>query len=383
MLSVTGGAALTVGQSAQFTALSSAGQSVTNGAVWQTSDTTVARVSTLGVVLAVGKGSVNISATFQGVRGAVDVLVSASLITSPTITTCGDIVAPGAYTVANDMSLPVSIGSCVNIRASGVTLDCADHAVSGVHVFGGAYIAVQHCTLPTFAWVEKAARVTFHHNHLATITLQGGHDNAVRDNTIDGGYDGSGVVMGEDDGVIVIDEANDTIVNNTIRNVWDAGVEGVDAVTNTLIANNTIDNTGSVGISSYWCTAWRGNTVSGNSITRSPGLVGFIYGVSAAKCADTSTVGVFLNNLFVANRYRQPTVAQQSGGPMNFSLSSLGNERVMNNLIQDNDMGASPGPAPLPPAGFIDGGGNTCAPNTSAFCGGLPLLSWSRPWTLH
>lgn len=367
-IAVTGALGLTVGDSVQFKAMSSSGQDLTSGALWKTSDTTVARVSTLGVVLAVGPGSVIISASSLGVTGQTSVPVAQSIASAPTITRCSDIVAPGSYTVASDMSVPTVIGPCINIRSSGVVLTCADHIVSGVFVMAVSNVTVQHCTLQTPAFVRSSTNVTFHHNHLAAIYLDEGSGNTIRDNVIDGGYDGSGGLVGEDDGVVLQREWGDTISNNDIRNVWDAGIEGTDAITDTVIANNTIDNTGSVGISSYWCTAWSGNTVSGNSITRSPGLVRFVYMVSVTKCKDTSTVGVFVNNRFIGNRYSQPTKDLQSGGSMNFSLSPIG-ARVTNNLIQGNDMGSSFGPDATPENGFINGGGNICAANTSNFCG--------------
>jgi hypothetical protein len=373
-VAVTGAAALTVGDNVQFKAIASTGQDVTFGANWQSSDPVIARVSAQGVVLAVSPGRAIISATSTSVKGQIELSVGAALLTSPTITRCGDIVAPGTYTIASDISQPVFIGLCISIRSGDVELSCADHTVSGIHVFAATNVTVHHCTLQDVSWVTDSANVTFHHNRMATITLEQSRGNTVRDNIIDGGYDGSGRQVGEDDGVILIDERDDTIVDNEIRNVFDAGVEGVDRVTNTVIANNTIDNTGSVGISSYWCTAWTGNTVSGNSITRSPGLVRFIYSVSATKCRDTSIVPVFMSNRFIANRYSQPTPIPQSGGSMNFSLSRLGDAGVENNLIQGNDMGRSYGPEATPENGFINGGGNICAANTSNFCGPLGAM---------
>jgi hypothetical protein len=67
-----------------------------------------------------------------------------------------------------------------------------------------------------------------------------------------------------DDGVVLVDEANDTIPGNTINNVFDAGIEGIDVVQNTAVAQNTIANAGNGGIGSYWCASWTGDVISSN-----------------------------------------------------------------------------------------------------------------------
>jgi hypothetical protein len=65
----------------------------------------------------------------------------------------------------------------------------------------------------------------------------------------------------------------DVVRDNTIMNVFDAGIEGVNAVTNTVIANNTVTNAILAGIGSYHCTHWASNTVNGNRVSSGQFLI--------------------------------------------------------------------------------------------------------------
>ena len=379
-VAVKGPAALGIGRTAQFTATTDSGRDVTIDAVWQTSDAAIARFlsGSTGRLTGFTAGTVTVTATFKGVSATTDVLVSPVRL-PPTITSCGTIAEPGAYTVAADLFQAAAFGACLQIEADGVQLDCGNHTVSGLllsHVTGGT---VSHCSVLTLglpgvaasiAEVADSTNVTLTHNAFATMLLIGGHGNSVIENAIDGEYDGSGLHVGQDDGIVLVDEANDTIQGNTIRNVWDAGIEGVDTVANSSIANNTIVNAGYAGIGAYWCTSWTGNTLSHNSISRSVWMVAFVYEVSQAKCLDTATVGGFANNQMVGNRFSSPL---PSDGSMAFNFPTLDAGRVSNNLIQGNDLGSQPGPTTVPASGFINGGGNICEPFSSPFCGGLAV----------
>src|SRR6185295_7003401 len=106
----------------------------------------------------------------------------------------------------------------------------------------------------------------------AMISLQNGSNTRIRDNSIDGGWNGVPVLsgcaagsVGADDGIVLNVETGDTIDGNTIRNTWDAGIEGVSTLSATSITNNIILNSWA-GIGSYHSTNWQGNVVTGNSI---------------------------------------------------------------------------------------------------------------------
>jgi Right handed beta helix region len=377
-LVVAGQTALGVGEKAQLKATTGAGEDVTAQATWTSNDRTVATVAPGGLATGVRPGPVQFSATYRNVSARLDVTVAEIAITSPGITSCGAIALPGNYRLDDNLATPVPAGPCLAIRVSGVHLDCGDHTVTGIYVSGVTDVAVSHCTFVTesvgsgqsFAIVENSSGVTVDHNRLSGVIFRGGGSNRLLENTIDGGYDGAvGGTAGQDDGVVIVDEVNDVIEGNTIANVWDAGIEGLDVVANTVISNNVIVNAGAAGISSYWCTNWTGNTVSGNTVSRSPNLVFFNHQSSTSKCQVKDTPLAFANNRITGNAFRD----RKAGGAeasMYFYFPTAGADEVFNNLIQDNDMGTAPGPYVVPEAGFIDGGGNICGGFFNAFCGG-------------
>jgi parallel beta-helix repeat protein len=362
-ISITGSAALSLTQTTQLRA-SSSGLDVTGAAAWRSSDPEVARVSSAGLVTTRAAGTTEISATWRDATGILHVVVTPVVLSEPVIMACGNIVAPGAYVIGADLSQTIfpDVVGCVNIMSSAVQLDCAHHAVSAVRALGVSGVTVTNCR-GTVAIVSNSTNVTFEHNALATIdvvgggsnlitqntasviTLHGSNGNQVSENVLDGGYDGNWGQVGQDDGILLIDEANDTIQDNTIRNYYDAGIEGVDAVANTRIENNTIVNAAFAGIGAYWCTSWTGNTIRGNGVTRSPRLMFSNFSVGP-PCRNLSTVGAFTNNQIVGNRFSSPTYFAQPINSLylNFGAMPMKASSVTNNLVQDNDLGTAPGP---------------------------------------
>jgi catechol 2,3-dioxygenase-like lactoylglutathione lyase family enzyme/uncharacterized damage-inducible protein DinB len=365
-LTIKGPVAFTIGQTSQLAAVLSTGQDVTIGATWKSSDSSVARISTTGLLTAMGAGTAAIAASFQAASGTSTVTVTPVFLSS-TIATCGIILNSGNYQVAADLSLPPSFGPCLQVRAGAIQLDCRQHMISMIQLSGVNDVTVTNCARGTFVDVDNSTNVTIAHNTLLEILLSGGSGNRVLDNTIDGGYDGSGGQVGQDDGIVVADEANDMIQRNIIRNVFDAGIEGLDVVADSDITDNTIVNAAVAGIASYWCTNWTGNIVGGNSVSGSSWMVDFIYEVGLGKCVNLSTPGAFQNNRIIGNRFTSPNTR---GGGMNFNFPTLPAGTVIGNFIQGNDLGAASGPFVNPASGFLDGGGNICAPGTSPFCGG-------------
>jgi len=373
-VTITGAATLAVGETTELVAKTDAGAVVTVGSDWRTSDLNVATISPLGVLTARRSGTATITAAYRGATGTFQVTVTALQIFSPAIAACGDIVAPGSYSLANDISMPVPYGACLKVLANGVQLDCHGHSLTGVLLTNVSNVRVTNCTFVTdlfgtgqsFAGVYHSSQVTFDHNRLSSIFLEGGSNNTVLDNAIDGGYDGSLKAVGQDDGVVLIDETGDTIRGNTIRNVYDAGIEGVDVVANSEIANNVIVNAADTGIGSYWCTSWTGNRISGNTVSHGSSLLKFIYKVGTSKCVNPSTPGAFADNQFVGNRFFDQTL--EAGLVIAFDFPTLPPGVVFNNLIQGNDIAGFLGPNPVPAAGFVNGGRNVCLPN-NPFCG--------------
>ena len=77
---VVGGLAPTRGNTAQFTATATMSdgttQVVTSLATWGSSNTTIATVSTSGVVTGVADGTLSITATYQSTIGSITILIT-------------------------------------------------------------------------------------------------------------------------------------------------------------------------------------------------------------------------------------------------------------------------------------------------------------------
>lgn len=191
-------------------------------------------------------------------------------------------------------SIIVPSGACPTIAANAVRLDCAGPGVTGISISEVSDVSVTNCTPITesigsgqsFVIVTKSTNVTFTQNRLLSIVLTGGHNNRVLQNSIDGGYDGSGNLVGHDHGVFLVNESNATIQGNTRRNFYNAGIEGSEVVGDSLIADNTIDNAVVAGVAGFWCTSWTGNTIRDNHVSRSLHLVRFRHQVAVDRCRD-------------------------------------------------------------------------------------------------
>jgi parallel beta-helix repeat protein len=366
---ISGPTSLEVGRAVQYTAATDAGQDVTVQSDWTSSDRTVATTTHSGLVTALATGPVTLSASYKGTTRTLTVTVTPSILRSPSITACGTITASGDYVLDADITQPNTAGLCLTIAASGVRVDGRGHGVTGVSILGATDVVVSNCNVaPHVIVVKDASNVRLDDDTAAAIELANGRGNQVTRVTIDGGYDGSGKTVGSDDGILLIDQTNARIEGNTIRNVWDAGIEGVDVVAGATIANNIIVNAGASGVSSYWCTSWTGNLISGNSVTRSSNVMYVGYMTSTQKCAVPLTSGLFLNNRVIGNVFRD-RVAGGTDEALYFTLGNLSGTAVSGNVIQNNDLGDAAGPYLNPPTGFVNGGGNICRPGSSPFCG--------------
>ena len=155
-----------------------------------------------------------------------------------------------------------------------------------------------------------------------------------------------------DDGILLFNETNDVIQNNTIGGVFDAGIESVYGLTNALIANNVITNVGVAGIGSYHCTNWIGNLVSGNTVTQSPSF-GLFYWAPNDMCYGLTPH--FQNNVIEGNVLANVVASQQPVLNIDFPSTLPSPVVVGNNLLKSNNFGTV-GLAPflLPASGFIN-----------------------------
>jgi len=204
----------------------------------------------------------------------------------------------------------------------------------------------------------------------AVIYVAGGQNNVITNNTLDGGYHGSDQTgqghdaspTDTDDGIVIIDATGATISGNTISNVYDAGIEGVNGVRSSTITNNTISNAIFAGISSYHCTAWEGNTISGNAVTQSETVMMFLW-EKDARCDTRNPPAApsFSNNTMSNNTFSNP-VGQYYAVYISFDKGASVND----NLFSNNRIQGSVLLAPL--AGFTVGGGNACSSGGNVHC---------------
>lgn len=289
---------------------------------------------------------------------------------------------PGSYTLSRDVP-------CLWLVASNLTVDCAHHVVSGPisHYSGQSNISLRNCQLSSMIltgisrwtitnstfqgglFVGNAQGFVLQNDTFlgpvtsstgsALVYLNGGSGNTVTGSSFDGGYTGQCNQCGADDAILLVDESGDTIQGNTIQNTWDTGVEGVDTVTNTTIADNSITNTANAGIGSFWCTDWQGNRVTGNQITASATAMDFYYSVGTAQCGNAPPADVFRDNTIANNTFRNPIPIPTDGLALIFHFVE-GHPTSSNNVLQGNDMGTL-GIYATPPQSFINGGGNVCS----------------------
>jgi len=376
----------------------------------------VATVSSQGVLTAVAFGATTLTVKYAGTTTTTAVSVVAVSLT--TVTSCQTISAPGPYAVANDIGAGLEPpATCISIDVvQNVQLDCQNHVVMGLSLSHVSGVTVTNCLVPapTRAFGTTLTNVAIDHNsslngwsatgstglrvtnnHFVgegvnvfsstgsliqnnafdqltegayAINMAGGSNNQISGNSIDGGYDGSGQKVGMDDGILLTDEAGDLVAGNTIANVWDAGVEGVDSVTNTTISANVIHNAGVAGVAAYWCTSWSEDTVSANNVSQSIQVM-LAYFAVGSQCPNPSSQGGFHSNRITGNTFRNQTPGPPAYG-LDLEFQTLADAAVSQNVIQGNDLGGAPGPKLFPTSGFINGGGNICPPTTSPFCGG-------------
>jgi parallel beta-helix repeat protein len=317
-----------------------------------------------------------------------------------TLSACISIHTPGSYVLVADVGAGPS-SSCITVAVSSVVVDCGENTVAGLMAISDnlTNVTIQHCkmigmadlsgvsnvtivqsTMSRLLRIAAGTNVTIDHNAIAivggrlpgAVLLLGGSQNAVTNNAIDGGYHGQDLggggtdAAGTDDGIVLGDEKNDTITGNTISNVYDAGIEGVNGVSNTTIANNTITNAVFAGISSYHCTSWNGDTITGNVISQSLAAIEafFAFDNVCTGYPNPPSSGSFTNNVIANNVLRNPIANSPFGISLLFTPPG---STAGGNVLRGNDFGTG-GIAVQPIGAFSDGGGNTCGSQGNFTC---------------
>jgi parallel beta-helix repeat protein len=212
-------------------------------------------------------------------------------------------------------------------------------------------------------------------------------------NTIDGrwngqtSWDGTTMPLGFDDGIIITDLSDVLLENNTIRNVWDSGIEWYGSVSDSVIRGNHVEKAGISAIGGWYYSSVSNVQFLKNTgaevrtlfyMLRTFGLRPAGTDLQATLPADTEVR--FRDNVFDGN-VLLPPFSSTSGSiifiynKMGFGggVSSTPGERAIpdsafnigNNVFRNNDFGSGvPGPdfGGVGASGIvIDGGGNKCA----------------------
>ena len=391
VLNIAGDTTLSVGMTSQLTARFLDGSTAT-GVTWTSATPTVVTVSSDGLLTALADGASAITASVSSVdgrvssKGTVSVLVQPPSSSTNVLTACASITSPGRYVVDRDMPLTSPCFTISNM--ADVQLDCQGHRMRAIVLNQVSHASIANCTVAAniqitnsddvtvsgstiiagFLAATRSTNVVFSGNTLnpgsgltAPVILNGGSNNKALHNTMEGGYNGGTAEVGTDDGIIIDNEIGDVIEGNTIRNFFDAGIEGVGSVTDTRIANNTMTNIGVAGVSSYWCTAWTNTTVQGNNVGTAPRMIWLFY-ATGPKCGGSIAPAAFSDNQFVGNRFHDLAPGRYINGIKHPAIEITMPGIVQRNMIQGNDVGIAPSPFLTPLEGFIDGGGNLCGP---------------------
>jgi hypothetical protein len=231
----------------------------------------------------------------------------------------------------------------------------------------------------------------------SVIIMNLGSSNQVTDNKIDGGagIDAADFTPGSDDGIDPADETSDVIESNTIKNVWDCGIEISGSITSATISKNAITNASNCGIGGWYNMSLSNSTIADNTVSGSADLFQFmrIYGLRPAGWAEPgwpADTGVFFTgNKFEKNTFTNPYPGGDGAGTGDSSFipfddaglymgysgypGSGGNTSptpsqfyLSNNTFTKNNFGANPAyfGEPALKGAVIDGGGNICARTT-------------------
>ncbi|MEZ5318282.1 MAG: right-handed parallel beta-helix repeat-containing protein [Vicinamibacterales bacterium] len=425
-LAIAGGANLqSPGTSAQLlvtaTPVGGTAADVTARATWLSSNPAVATVTAGGLVTTVALGEATITATVD--RQTANLAVEVQSGSGP-IASCGTFRGPGPFTLTGD--IPQTAGLCAYFSGLADTvLDCQGHDIRSINVLSARNFTIRNCrvhgmipnlvgeALQNFRLQSGTGILVEGIDVLGAATIRNCDDCTIRGstfvypqagftpgggfvsgelvvtdgrnvtltgNTVDGGWDGgTGATyqrQGCDDGILFHRTTGLRIEDNLIVNAFDAGIEpsAGDAPLTVVIRHNTIRRMGFTGIGAYYEWGFRDSVIAGNTVTDTPNLMHL--DATGASIADVTAI-TFENNVIENNVLRSPVPRPPFyGGAMapailiRYAPSSLP-YAVSNNLVRGNDLGLnSPAPVLEPAAGFIDGGGNSCATGGVLACGG-------------
>jgi hypothetical protein len=197
------------------------------------------------------------------------------------------------------------------------------------------------------------------------ILSENGGSNTIESNSLYGDSQGPLSDEGTDDNVLLVDENNDSVSSNTLKNSWDCAVETWGNMTYLSVYGNNIYNTTNA-VCSYYYTSWKNVTVSYNHA----------YSVSSLY-----RIGRLIGCLRTANEF-------YPGSPADTAVY-FSNNTFSHNVLESL---TSAGPWPYISPGYVelysgyDGGGNLVIPfdidgvgsyDNTGSCGPETNITWS------
>jgi hypothetical protein len=208
----------------------------------------------------------------------------------------------------------------------------------------------------------------------ALIDMKNGQRNRIIGNTLSGTEAIPTFLVGLDDGIVLVNESNDQVSDNTITGAYDCGIETTGMIQNTLFDHNIIHNSPVCGIGAWYANSWKSNTVSNNQIDGSKKMLLFFR---VWRLAPTEDAVYFSDNTFDHNVFMSSDPSES-----NAAITLVPNEVVFpnlpadgrdlrpedfiirNNVFTNNDFGTiGNGVSATPANAMTDGGGNSCPPN--------------------
>lgn len=214
-------------------------------------------------------------------------------------------------------------------------------------------------------------------------------------NTISGGWDGKasnglmGARVGADDGIVISDETDVRVENNSIQNYWDCGIETLGFIQASTFSGNRIVRAEFCGIGGWYYSSLLNNVFANNTVEKSGNLFQFnrVYGLRLANTLGPNlqdTAVYFKDNVFEGNALLDPVsrtgmkdsaaqmpvydkLGYNGVGPLPGEVEPKSTDFVLsNNVFRKNDFNAlqayAPyfGSNPVLPGVIVDGGGNKC-----------------------
>ncbi|HEX7794864.1 MAG TPA: right-handed parallel beta-helix repeat-containing protein [Vicinamibacterales bacterium] len=278
-----------------------------------------------------------------------------------------------AGTLALKQDLSGADPSCLKVTGGSGELDCLGHDIQGLELTDVHGFTIRNCRMRSFnAMRSTDVTVTSnvitadtHKTVAGVVRFADGGNNRIVSNTIDGGWAGQpyplgGFPPGADDGILIDNTGSLLIEGNSIRNVWDCGIERLgnrtDAVT---IRNNDIANAGECGIGGWFAAGWQDSLITDNTVSSSEKFGDFYYSPQQNRGVDHIT---FRNNVFENNRFINTLNRAMPSVTIDYvTATSRFPIDIGNNIFRNNDFGGDIlAPRLAPPFGFVDGGDNIC-----------------------